>query len=75
MATTSEPLLLPEPEKPKNDVLRLPNPIIHSGLNSGPDRIPYRWIILASTSLAVFCAGAISGYYNFLEVLLVDVFV
>ncbi len=63
------------PEKPQSEMLRLPDPILRTDHNMEPDPLAYRWAILTSFILAVICVGAISSFYNFLEVLLVDVWV
>jgi len=64
----------PAKKQEREEVLRLPDPIIRSDYKLDPEITPHRWFILVGFTLSIFCVGCIASFYNCLEVLLVDVF-
>jgi len=62
-----------EPAKQREEDMRFPDPIMQQDFNAEPDVTTYRWFILASYATIAAIAGAMCTYYNFLEVILVDV--
>lgn len=81
-AEAAEPLLLApsakesapvEPKLKEDSNIKLLDPFLGSNQQSEPEYGSYRWGILISTTFAIFITGAIAGYYNSVQVFLVDV--
>lgn len=75
MSDTSSNLLSSEDKENAADVIGLAPEAFQEGddVDSEPEITRYRWIILATFGLTMLCVGAISSYYNYLAVFLVDV--
>jgi hypothetical protein len=61
-----------QPTAERSD-LRFPEPVQHAQYDAEPEETSYRWICLFTFAFIGLITGAISSYYNRMEVLLVDV--
>ena len=70
----AEEIPLSEPKQEEaGEHQKFPDLLAKQDFASEPEFGPYRWIILVSYVVAVIATSSISSYFNYLEVLLVDV--